>query len=102
MFVSRNAGSLRFRLTSPVLGRIGVLPSHQRRGIASRLMQWGTDFADANGIMAYLNGRPVALKLYESFGFKAVDVIDFEFEDLEVAPLTAMLRYPVAERKRNT
>lgn len=79
-----------------------MLPSHQKRGIASRLMQWGTDFADANGIVAYLNARPVAVKLYERYGFEEVDVIDFKFEDLEVTPVTAMIRYPVAGRKRET
>lgn len=86
-------------LTISVLGRIGVLPDHQRKGIASRLMQWGTDFADAYGIVAFLNGRPVALELYESFGFKPVSVTHFEFDDLEVEPVTTMLRLPVPGRK---
>lgn len=76
-----------------------MLPEHQRRGIASRLMQWGTDFADSRGIVAFLNGRPSAVKLYESCGFKAVWVTNFEFEDLEVGPVTTMLRLPVPGRK---
>jgi GNAT superfamily N-acetyltransferase len=84
---------------SPVLGRLGVLPEHQKRGIASRLMQWGTDFADDNGLAAFLNGRPEAVRLYEKFGFKTVYVTHFKFDDLEVAPVASMLRLPVPGRK---
>jgi GNAT superfamily N-acetyltransferase len=78
---------------------LGVLPDHQKRGIASRLMQWGTDIADENGIVAFLNGRPEAIRLYENFGFKTVYVTHFKFDDLEVAPVASMLRLPVPGRK---
>jgi GNAT superfamily N-acetyltransferase len=86
-------------LISAVLGRLGVVPEHQRQGIASRLMQWGTDFADAHGLVAFLNARPVALKLYQSCGYEVVQVTPFKFDDLEVAPVTGMLRKPVPGRK---
>lgn len=62
-------------------------------------MQWGTDYADAQGLLSWLNGRPPALKLYKSCGFETVQVTKFEFDDLEVAPVTSMLRKPVSQRK---
>jgi len=81
------------------LSRLAVLPEHQKRGIASRLMQWGANFADANGIVAFLNGRPAALRLYKNFGFKTVNETYFKFDDLEVAPVTTMLRMPLPGKR---
>jgi len=82
-----------------VLGRLGVHPVYQRKGIGARLMKWGVDFADVNGLVAFLNGRPAALKLYESCGFETVCTTHFSFIDLEVAPVTSMVRKPVPGRK---
>ena len=86
-------------LIPAVLGRLGVVPEHHRKGVASRLMQWGTDFADAHGLVVFLNARPVALKLYQCCGFEVMQVTSFKFDDLEVAPVTSMLRKPVPGRK---
>ena len=87
-------------LTAIGLGRLAVDPEYQRKGIGARLMQWGTDLADEQGLVAWLNGRPAALKLYRSFGFEEVLTTHFHFENLEVAPLTSMLRLPVPARKK--
>jgi ribosomal-protein-alanine N-acetyltransferase len=55
---------------------LGVDPSHQREGIAKRLLQYMVEYAQSNGIsLITLEVRPsnqAAKALYSSFGFKTV------------------------------
>ncbi len=74
------------------LRRIAVLPTHQRRGIASRLLQWGVDVADQGKMVCYLNARPAGRPLYDKVGWKALGEMDWSVPGLEVAPLVPMMR----------
>ena len=75
-----------------------VHPKHQRRGIGRKLIQWGLDRADDEKIVAYLNARPAARKLYLAAGFQPVAELEFAHVQghapLSVPPLIPMLRQP--------
>lgn len=75
-----------------------VSPKHQRKGIGHKLLQWGTDRADREKIVAYLNGRPAGLKLYEAAGFERIAKLEIIVpegdEELIVPSGYAMLRQP--------
>jgi GNAT superfamily N-acetyltransferase len=51
---------------------LGVHPSYQGRGLASKLLKWGLDRADAEGVEAYLSSSPEGKPVYEKYGFKSV------------------------------
>ena len=74
------------------LRRMAVLPTHQRRGIASRLLQWGVDVADEGKMVGYLNARPMGRPLYEKAGWKAITELDMSLQGLEVEAMVPMIR----------
>lgn len=78
----------------PDLRRVAVLPEYQRRGIASRLLQWGVDKADEDKLVSWLNARPAGQRLYEKVGWEVVRVIPFDIRGFKVAPNVSMLRLP--------
>ncbi|KAF1812936.1 hypothetical protein P152DRAFT_367512, partial [Eremomyces bilateralis CBS 781.70] len=49
---------------------LAVDPAFKGRGIASKLVKWGTDRADGDGLPAYLESTPAAVGVYERLGFK--------------------------------
>jgi [ribosomal protein S18]-alanine N-acetyltransferase len=55
---------------------IGVAPTHQRRGIGSRLLQNLIDEADRRGCrlldLEVRDGNDAAIAMYERFGFRAI------------------------------
>jgi putative acetyltransferase len=58
------------------VGPLAVLPSHQRRGIGSALMQETIRIADARGEpLLLIEGNP---KYYERFGFTRADAVGIE------------------------
>ena len=58
------------------VGPIAVLPSHQRRGIGSALMEETIRIADARGEpLLLIEGNP---KYYERFGFSRADAVGIE------------------------
>ena len=65
-----------------VLGNVGTLPSYQRRGAASALVQWPNDEADKAGIPIYLdtNQDGHARRMYERLGFRQNDSVFFDLE----------------------
>lgn len=61
------------------LSQIGVEPSHQRRGVASRLLRPMLARIDADGLSCYLETENEAnITLYQRFGFRVVaeDAVD--------------------------
>ena len=78
------------------LHRLMVNPNYQRQGIGQKLLDWGIETADKENIVAWLFCRPAGYKLYERNGWKVVLSIEVDVpdDDLEVAPVLAMLRLP--------
>lgn len=87
------------RLTSSDLRRVAVRPRYQGNGVASRLLQWGVDMADREGITGWLNARPAGLSIYQKAGWQPVVVTEFQIPGIETGPVTSMIRKPVAHRK---
>ena len=83
------------------LARLIVDPSYQRQGIGQKLLNWGIETADDENIVAWLFCRPAGYKLYERNGWKVVLSVEVDVpdDDLEVAPVVAMLRSPRKTRK---
>ncbi|KAK5166502.1 uncharacterized protein LTR77_008045 [Saxophila tyrrhenica] len=55
---------------------VATSPTHQGKGVGSKLMRWGLERADAQGMEAYLEASPEAVPLYEKLGFREADRID--------------------------
>lgn len=49
---------------------LGVHPSYQGRGLASKLLKWGLARADEEGVEVYLSSSPDGRFLYEKNGFQ--------------------------------
>ncbi|CAG7970378.1 unnamed protein product [Penicillium salamii] len=55
------------------LNMLGVHPSQQGRGLASKLLRWGLTRADAEGLEVYLSASPEGKPMYEKYGFRTVE-----------------------------
>lgn len=53
-------------------------PKHQRRGAASKLMQWGFDESDRLGLDIYLEATVEGKPVYEKYGFEEVSTFDID------------------------
>ncbi|MCJ1247792.1 hypothetical protein MMC30_005007 [Trapelia coarctata] len=51
---------------------IATLPSHQGRGAASKLIRWGLQQADNEGLEAYLEASAAVVPIYERYGYRTV------------------------------
>ncbi|CAI7593773.1 unnamed protein product [Penicillium manginii] len=49
---------------------LGVHPSYQGRGLASKLLKWGLARADEEGVEVYLSSSPEGKPLYDKNGFQ--------------------------------
>ncbi|KAH7348522.1 acyl-CoA N-acyltransferase [Rhexocercosporidium sp. MPI-PUGE-AT-0058] len=54
------------------LESISTLPEYRKRGLASKLIDWGLNAADELGWECYLDGAARAVALYERYGFVAM------------------------------
>ena len=45
---------------------------HQGKGAAGKMLRWGLDKADAEGLEAYVEASPLAVSVYEHYGWKVV------------------------------
>ncbi len=61
-----------------LLGILAVLPSYQRCGVGSKLMDWGLPQADELKLPAYLEASPMGKGLYIKKGFQ--EVCEFELD----------------------
>lgn len=55
-----------------------VRREEQGRGVGSVLMRHGTELADEDGWIAYLNASPEGVPVYERYGFRTVMTSEFE------------------------
>ncbi|KAK3073354.1 hypothetical protein LTR53_005150 [Teratosphaeriaceae sp. CCFEE 6253] len=63
-------------------------PAYQGRGAGSQLMRWGLERANAEGLEAYLEASPDAVRLYERFGFREAGKTETWIENERVQPGT--------------
>lgn len=63
---------------------LATAPKFQGQGIGSALIKWGLDRADAEGVEAYLEASPQALRLYEKLGFREAGRLDTWIENERV------------------
>ena len=61
-----------------VLDILHTHPSHQGRGAGARLVKWGTDLADKEGLQCYLESSPAGYPLFKKCDFE--DVTEMEIE----------------------
>ncbi|KAJ5630356.1 uncharacterized protein N7484_010456 [Penicillium longicatenatum] len=52
---------------------LGVHPSYQGKGLASKLLKWGLARADEEGVEVYLSSSPDGKFVYEKNGFKSYE-----------------------------
>lgn len=76
------------------LRRVVVLPQYQRQGIATKLLRWGAEYSDREGIVGWLNARPAGLPMYRKAGWVPVNTVSYSLPDVHVAPVVQMLRKP--------
>ncbi|KAJ6084915.1 hypothetical protein N7499_004544 [Penicillium canescens] len=55
------------------LDMLAVHPSHQGRGLASKLLKWGLAHADEEGVEVYLSSSPEGKPVYEKYGFQGLE-----------------------------
>jgi len=62
---------------------IATRPDCQGKGAAGKLLRWGLERADQQGVEAYLEASPAGKPIYEHFGFKEVErlVVDLDGRD---------------------
>lgn len=61
------------QLTCTDLDLLAVHPSFQGRGLASKLLRWGLECADEEGVEVFLTSSPDGRRLYEKYGFEIKD-----------------------------
>lgn len=60
-------------LTGADLELLGVHPSYQGKGLASKLLKWGLARADEESVEVFLCSSPEGKAMYEKNGFKAYE-----------------------------
>jgi GNAT superfamily N-acetyltransferase len=70
---------------------LAVDPDFAGRGIASRLVKWGTSKADRDGVPSYLESSPAALNTYKRCGSKELKGLQV-VKDNDSHILTVMVR----------
>ena len=75
------------------LSWLAVDPAWQKRGVGKRLVRWGTERADQEGLKVALVASQVGLRLYQSVGFRVVGM-----SVVGEAEGSCMVRWPGGER----
>ncbi|GAB1314620.1 hypothetical protein MFIFM68171_04830 [Madurella fahalii] len=73
-------------------------PGEMGKGVGKRLLQWGLEKVDADGCEAYLEASPDGRPLFEKFGWKVVERL--EYLDGEYVECS-MVRDAVSAREEN-
>lgn len=67
-------------LPSTALSKVQTDPKHERKGVASALLQYGLERLEQTDLPAYQFSTPQAAKLYQKFGFKEIDRVVLELK----------------------
>jgi GNAT superfamily N-acetyltransferase len=63
------------------LYNLATSPEYQRRGIASRLLSYGLEKADREGVKVFLSASPMGAPVYAKLGFVEVGKLSVELEE---------------------
>jgi GNAT superfamily N-acetyltransferase len=65
------------------LEMLATKPNWQGKGAAGKLMRWGLEKADADGLETYIEASPNGKPIYEHFGFREIErlIVDLEGKD---------------------
>ena len=66
-------------LETIVLDILAVLPEYQGKGIGSKLLQWGTEQADARNARIYVEASIEGYPLYRKYGWHEVDRLEIDY-----------------------
>lgn len=58
-----------------------VLPKYQGKGLGTRMLQWGLEIADREGVECWIDASPMGLGLYKKLGWKEVGEIKVDLRD---------------------
>lgn len=78
---------------------LAVMPEYQRMGVGGKLLEWGLQEADREGVECWIDASPFGLGLYKKFGWKEVSYLDVELgkwggEEGKVRRTVNMVRPP--------
>ncbi|KAF3004474.1 hypothetical protein E8E14_005430 [Neopestalotiopsis sp. 37M] len=73
-------------------------PNYHRRGAAKALIVPMLELADSHGITAYLEATPAGKPVYEKLGFRQVDSLEFNLEELTKGNLDGWYRLSIMTR----
>ncbi|KAI0146926.1 hypothetical protein GGR57DRAFT_279270 [Xylariaceae sp. FL1272] len=71
---------------------MGTLPSFERKGAGSLMLDWATKFADEKGLVCWVVASPKGLPLYQKYGFEAKKAIVMPVIDGSMYTYTCMMR----------
>lgn len=54
---------------------LAVRKSHHGQGLGKRLLSWGLERADKDGVEAYLQASPAGAPLYRKYGFEDIETV---------------------------
>jgi GNAT superfamily N-acetyltransferase len=58
-----------------------VLPSHQGKGLGTRLLEWGLEKATEEGMGVYLTATEKGRELYLKHGFEVIEYVDVNLRE---------------------
>jgi GNAT superfamily N-acetyltransferase len=61
---------------------LAVDPLYQRMGVGARLLEWGLQEADREGVESWINASPYGIGLYKKFGWEECGTLDVELEKI--------------------
>lgn len=64
-----------------VLQALATDPPWQRRGVGSKLIQWGIERADVDGLPCWAHASPTSYRLYERAGFQEFGKTDYNLDE---------------------
>ncbi|KAK4554684.1 hypothetical protein LTR86_008186 [Recurvomyces mirabilis] len=83
-------------------GVLAVHPTHQRRGLGTKLVQWGLKICDEAALPGYITASPAGAELYARLGFQRVgDVVNKarDFKGLTEDLVSVCMVYGVNEAR---
>lgn len=60
---------------------IGTHPDYHCRGLGTYLIKYGTDKADADGVVCYLSASPMGAALYRKMGWVGLDKLQISLSE---------------------